>query len=109
MDSAPQAVVRKASGIGGNQMRHLGLAGQLEAVHRLLYQPVGIGDTLVLAQMLHPRFDEEGLDKATLTGSVYEHTPSIVAVAPPLVLEFRNRLQEGVAVLWADAVFDRHQ
>src|ERR1700687_985565 len=50
--------------IGGDEMRHLRIAGSVEAAYLLLQQTIGLGDALMLAQMLHPAFDEKGLDDA---------------------------------------------
>ena len=36
-----------------------GAPGEIEPLHRLLHQTIGVGDALVLAQMLHPGFHEE--------------------------------------------------
>ena len=45
-------------------MRHLRIAGSVEAAYLLLQQTIGLGDALMLPQMLHPAFDEKGLDDA---------------------------------------------
>ena len=65
-------------------MRHLGIAVHMKSVHGLLHDTVGIGDALMLAQMLHPRFDEERFEDTSLFGGVLEDAPGIGAVAPPL-------------------------
>ena len=40
--------------LGGDQMRDLGLAVEMEAIDRLLEHAIGMGDPFVLAQMLQP-------------------------------------------------------
>ena len=52
----------------------------------------------MLAQMLHPGFDQEGLDHAPFLGGVLEHAPGIGAVAAALVLELRQRFEKSFAV-----------
>ena len=62
-------------------MCDFGLAGQVKAAHGILHQAISISDTFVLAQMLHPRSDEECLDHPSFLGSILEHTPGIGTVA----------------------------
>src|ERR1700722_18725775 len=69
--------------LGRNQMRHLRLALELEALDLRLQHAVRIGDALVLAQVLEPGLDQEGLDEARRVGGVLEYAPRIGAVAPP--------------------------
>ena len=59
--------------------------------------------------MLHPRFDEKGFENAPTFGSILENTPCVGAIAPSLVLESSDRLEESCAILWADLILDRHQ
>ncbi len=42
--------------VRGNEMRDLGGAVQMKAIDRILYQAIGVGDALMLAQMLDPGF-----------------------------------------------------
>ena len=51
---------------GGDEMRNLRCTDQMKPVNRLLHNAIGVGDALVLAQMLHPGFDQERLDNAAL-------------------------------------------
>ena len=64
----------------------------MKSVHGLLHDTVGIGDTLMLAQMLHPRFHEKRFDETTLFGGVFEDAPGVGAVAAALVLELGDAL-----------------
>ncbi len=70
-------------------MRHLRIAGGVEAANLLLQQTVGFGYALMLAQMFHPAFDEKSLDDTALLGGIFKQAPGIGAVAAPLVLERR--------------------
>src|SRR6516225_3402990 len=63
----------------------------------------------MLAQMLHPAFDEKSLDKAALLRGIFEHAPGIGAVAAPLMFKACQYLKEGFAVAWIDAIFDGDQ
>src|SRR5580704_8686171 len=72
--------VPATSGVGGDEMRHLGRARQREPVHRVLHQAIRIGDAFVLAKMLHPGFDKEGFEHTAFVGCVLEHTPAIGAI-----------------------------
>ena len=91
-------------------MRHFRIAGSVEAANLILQQTVGFGHTLMLTQMFHPAFDEKGLDHASRMGCIFEHAPSIGAVAAPLVLELRQRFEEWFSIARIDAVFhgDQH-
>src|SRR5271166_5168325 len=53
-------------------MRHLRRPLGLKAMHRLLPPPVGLRDPLVLAQMLHPGIQHEGLQKPAVLRGVFE-------------------------------------
>src|SRR6516165_7751481 len=61
--------------IGGDEMRHLRIAGAVEAEQFFLQQTVRLGDALVLAQMLHPAFDQKSLENATLSCAASSNTP----------------------------------
>jgi hypothetical protein len=58
---------------GGDEMRDFRCAGQIEAMHAFLHQPIGIGDALVLAQMLYARFHKESFDHPACFGRIFEH------------------------------------
>src|SRR5580658_5236285 len=98
-----------ASRFGSDEMRDFRLAAQLKAAHRFLHYPVGVGDALMLAEMLHPRIHKEGFDDAAFIGGVLINAPAIGAVAAALVAELFNGSEERFAVLWTDAVFDGDQ
>ena len=51
-------------------MRDLGRITEMEAMHRVLQHAIGLGDALVLTQMLHPRFGEKRFEDASLFGGV---------------------------------------
>ena len=72
-------------------------------------QSIGIGHALMLAQVLHPRFYQKGLDHAARLGGVLEDAPGIGAVAAPFVFELRQRLEERLAILGPDPIFDGNQ
>ena len=75
-----------------DEMRDFGRLSQMEAVHAFLQQAIGVRDPLVLAQMLHPRCDKEGLDDAPFIGSILEHVPAIGAIAATLMSELLEDL-----------------
>ena len=75
-------------------MRDDGRAGQMEFVHGVLHHAVGIGDALVLAQVLHPGFDQKRLEHAAVLGGILEHAPGIGAVAAALMLELGDGFEE---------------
>ena len=89
-------------------MRHLWIAGSVEAAYLLLDKAIGLGDALMLAQMLHPAFDEKGLDDAAPL-RIFKHALGIGAVAAPPMLEARQRVEERFAVGRVDAIFDGDQ
>ena len=64
-------------------------------MHRVLQNAVSFGNTLMLAQMLHPGVDMEGFDDTSLFCVLLENAPGISTVAEPFVLElgqcFRRR------------------
>ena len=86
-------------------MRHLWIAGSVEAAYLLLDKAIGLGDALMLAQMLHPAFDEKGLDDAALLRGIFKHAPGIGAVAAPPMLEAlsvaKAPIQEAPAIALA--------
>jgi hypothetical protein len=55
-----------------NEMRDFGYIAQVEAVHAILDDAIGIGDPFMLAQMLRPRRDEKSLDDASFVGGILE-------------------------------------
>jgi CO/xanthine dehydrogenase Mo-binding subunit len=59
--------------LGRDEMRHFRRARQMEPMHALLHQPIGIGDALVLAQMLHPGLHQECLDHPACYGRIFEY------------------------------------
>ena len=87
-------------------MRDFGRAVEMEAVHAFLDQAIGICNSLVLAQMLCPRRNEESLDDASFVGRILEYVPAIGAVAAPFVSELFNDLQELLPILQTNTVFD---
>jgi hypothetical protein len=86
-----------------------GLAALMETIHGILHHAVGVGDTFVLAQMFHPRFDQEGFNHSPLFGGVFEDAPGISAVTTPRTFELDDGFQECLPILWPNAIFDRHQ
>jgi len=86
----------------------LWVAGSVEAAHLLLDEAISLGDALILAQMLHPAFDQKGLDDAPLLRGIFKHAPGIGAVAAPPMLEARQRVEKRFAV-GGDAIFDGDQ
>src|SRR5580698_7431013 len=78
-----------------NQMRDLGLALEVEALDLRLQHAIRIGDALVLAHVLQPRFDHERLDEPRRIGGVLVDAPAVGAVAPPLVVEPLHRGEKG--------------
>jgi hypothetical protein len=89
-----------------NEMCDLGRAVEMETVDAFLDEAISIGNSLVLAQMLRPRRDEESLDDASFVGGILEYASPIGAVAAPFVSELFKGLQELVPILRTNAVFD---
>jgi len=90
-------------------VRHGRGARELELPDRLLRQAIGLGDALMLAQMLDPGFDQEGLDEAALLRRILIDAPGIGAVALSFMADLRQRREEAVAALRIDAVLDRDE
>lgn len=90
-------------------MRYLGRAAEMKTVNRILDDAIGIGDPLMLAQVLHPGFDQERFHDAPFICSVVEDAPRISSVAAPLMLEPCQRFEERGSVLGIDAIFDCDQ
>src|SRR5262249_52730723 len=57
----------------------------------------------MLAQMVHPAFNQESLEDASLLCGIFEHAPGIGTVPTPLVLEARQRFEERFAIGGGDA------
>ena len=68
-----------------DEMRDLRSTFDVISVNRALQDTVGIGHTLVLTQMLKPRFNEECFQKLSFFGCIFEDTPCISAVTTPLM------------------------
>ena len=68
-------------------MRYLGRAAEVKTVNRVLKDPIGIGDTFMLAQVLHPRSDQERFDDTSVLRSVVEDAPRISSIAAPLIFK----------------------
>src|SRR5262249_27016682 len=49
----------------------------------------------MLAQMVHPAFNQESLEDASLLCGIFEHAPGIGTVPTPLVLEARQASRNG--------------
>jgi hypothetical protein len=65
-------------------MPHLGrLVTCMECPHNLLIELVSAGRASMLAPMLHPAFDDEGLDDSAWLSDVFPNVPSDCAVALP--------------------------
>jgi hypothetical protein len=73
-------------------MRHFGCIAQIEALYAFFDQAIGVRDPLMLAQVLSPRCDEEGLDDASFVGGILEHAPAIGAVAATLMSDLLKGL-----------------
>ena len=96
----------RLSGFRGYEVSYFRCALRVKPLHIFLQQPIGIGDPLVLAQMFRPGRDEESLNDASFVGGILEYTPPIGAVAAPFISELINGLQELLAILRTNAVFD---
>src|SRR4051812_41022551 len=90
-------------------MGDLWVALEMKALHAVLDEAIGIGDALMLAQMLEPGFDEEALDETPGLGGILEEPPGIGAVAPPFMGELGGGGDEVGPSRGIDAIFDRHQ
>jgi len=100
-----------SSRVGRDKMRHRRIAGPVETAQLLLQQTISLGDAFMLAQMLHPRFDQKSFDHAAFLCCIFEHAPGISAVATPLVLKARQRVKERFTVTGVDVIFhgDQHR
>jgi hypothetical protein len=56
-------------------MGYLGCVAEVKTVNRVLDDPIGIGDPFMLAQVLHPRSDQERLDDTPFLRGVVEDAP----------------------------------
>lgn len=64
-------------------MRDL-LGLQQESMHPLLQEAIRLGDTLMLTQVLQPRFDKERFHEAAHFGRIFEDAPSESAIPATL-------------------------
>jgi hypothetical protein len=71
--------------LGSNEVGDLRRAFDVELMHRVLQDTVGIGHALVLTQMLKPRFNEECFQILPFFGRIFKDTPCISAVTTPLM------------------------
>src|SRR5204862_3035709 len=94
---------------GGDEMRHLRQSFRLKFLHGIFQLTIGVGNALVLAQMLKPGLDQKRLQKTPGDRRVLEHTPRIGAVASALAREPLEREQERLALRGIDAVLHRDQ
>jgi len=78
----------------------------VKSLDRLLDRPVGLGDPLVLAQVLEPGFHEERFQDASFLGSVLKNSPRIGTVTAALLAELFDCREKRLAVMRIDAVFD---
>src|SRR6201998_3335005 len=81
----------------------------MEAVDALLNQAIGVCDPLVLAQMLGPGCDQEGLADAAFIDGIRPQVPAVSAIAATLVSELLEGLEELLPILRTNAVFDRDE
>ena len=68
---------------GGDKVCDL-LGLQQESMRPLLQEAIRLGDTLMLAQVLQPRFDEECFHEAARFGRIFEDPPSESAISAAL-------------------------
>jgi hypothetical protein len=73
-------------------MCDLGCIAQIEALYAFFDQAIGVCDPIMLAQVLGPRCDEEGLDDASFVGRILERAPAIGPVAATLVADLLKDL-----------------
>src|SRR5262245_4650035 len=92
-----------------DEVSHLGGAGGLKTIDRVLQVAVGARHAFVLAQMLDPGIQHESLDEAALLREVLEYAPLERTIPPPLARELPNRVEEPTAVFRPDLIFDGHQ
>ena len=72
---------------------------EVKTVDRVLNDPISIGDTFMLAQVLHPRSDQERLDDTPFLRGVVEDAPRIGPIAAPLILSRANALRKAALFL----------
>src|SRR5258708_37612818 len=90
-------------------MTNLRDARDLKAIDQLLQRAVGMRNPRVLAQMLAPAIEHEGLDEATGLSEILEHVPVECAVAAALAGELTESREELPAVIRPHLILDRHQ
>src|SRR5215813_10643030 len=104
----PQAARRRARMRlwARDQVGHLRRPRHVKSLDLLLDRPVGLGDPLVLAQMLEPGFHEERLHHASFLGGILENAPRIGTVTAAFLAELFECREKRLAVARIDAVFD---
>ena len=88
-----EGVVERVLAVGRDEVRHLDVA--FHELANLSHQHVGgPGASLVLAEVLGPRLDDERLDEAIGVGEIAEQAPPLGAAATSISLDPGHRLGE---------------
>ena len=94
--------------VGRDEVRHLDVA--FHELANLSHQHVGgPGASLVLAEVLGPRLDDERLDEAIGVGEIAEQAPPLGAAATSISLDPGHRLGELALRRRRNAIGDRHE
>src|SRR5205823_2758959 len=98
-----------AIGLRSNQVRDFRRTLGLESANDVLQSAIGVGDALVLAQMLEPGVDQKRFHHPPRFGGVFEYPPGIGAVAAALMAEPFERREERLTIARIDSIFHRDQ
>ena len=63
----------------------------------------------MLTQVFKPQFHEKSLDHPSFNCGVFEYSPRIRTITPPLTTKVFKRGKEWFAVVGIDPIFDRDQ
>ena len=86
-----------------------GISSNVECSRGVLDHSVRVGSPLMLAEMLHPRFDHKGLDVPGEVGDVMVHTPPDGSISPSQSTQSVKSRCKVLTFVGIDAVFNRDQ
>src|SRR5262249_6509933 len=94
---------------GDEMCHHRKIVADVERAHEGDELAIRDGHALVLAEVLRPRFDREGLHVACRVGGVAEHAPELRAVATPHPREPADRAYELLGARRLDEILHRDE
>ncbi len=86
-----------------------GISSNVECSRGVLDHSVRVGASLMLAEMLDPRFDHEGLDVPCRVGDVMVHTPPDGSISPSQSTQGVKSRCKVLTFVGIDSVFNRDQ